>query len=173
MRKVILYIATSLDGYIAQINGDIDWLFTDFNESDYGYTEFYNSIDTTLIGNSTSRQILTFGEFPYTEKKNFVFTRNKTVKPHPGVSFILSDIGEFVRKLKSEYGKNIWLVGGGQINTVLLKAKLIDELIISIHPVLLGNGIPLFEKHEGEFDFTLIKNTPYSNGLVQMVYNFS
>ena len=170
MRKVILYIATSLDGYIARENGDIDWLFTDSEDHDYGYSELYNSIDTTLIGNSTYEQILTFGEFPYPGKTNYVFTSNKKAKPHPSVKMIHLDIGKFVRKLKSENGKNIWLVGGGQINTVLLNANLIDELIISVHPIMLGNGIPLFEKHNGQSDLTLIKSCPYPNGLIQMTY---
>ncbi len=173
MRKIILYIATSLDGYIARKNGGIDWLFSDFEDHDYGYTDLYNAIDTTLIGNSTYKQMLTFGEFPYSDKTNYVFTSNRSANPHPDVEFIHTDIGKFAKRLKSEEGKNIWLVGGSRINTILLKANLIDELIVSIHPVILGNGIPLFEMHSDQSNLTLIKCETYPNGLVQMAYEFN
>ena len=101
MRNIILYIATCLDGYIARKNGDIDWLFSDFEDHGYGYAELYNSIDTTLMGNLTYEQIRTFGEFPYSDKTNYVFTRNEKAKPHPDVEFIHSDIEEFVKRLKT------------------------------------------------------------------------
>jgi len=167
MRKVILYIATSLDGYIAGPNHELDWLFHD---NDYGYTEFYNSVDTTLMGNETYKQILTFGDFPYKGKENFVFTRNPNLQDDNNVKYIAGHISEFVKKIKKENGKNIWLIGGGQINSLLLKENLIDEIIISIHPLLLGDGISLFPGIENPKLFKMTDYKDFPSGLVQIQY---
>ncbi|MEM6842767.1 MAG: dihydrofolate reductase family protein [Bacteroidota bacterium] len=141
MRKIILYSAMSLDGFIARPDGEIDWLFDD---QDYGYSEFLQRIDTTLMGNRTYQQILTFGDFPYTDKTNYVFTRSVTVQDDGRVQFVYSDLVNLVTELKQQLGRDIWLIGGRQINTVLLNAELIDEMILSVHPTVLGSGVPLF-----------------------------
>lgn len=167
MCKVILYIATSLDGYLAGPNHELDWLYHD---ADYGYTEFYDSIDITLMGNETYRQVLTFGDFPYKEKENFVFTRNTGLKDDKNVKYISADIPEFVEKLKNDNGKDIWLIGGGQINSLLLKEDLIDEIINSVHPLLLGKGIPLFPGTENLKSFRMTKYKEYPSGLAQLYY---
>jgi len=169
MRKIILFIATSLDGYIARENGDIDWLFTD---GDYGYKEFYDSIDITLTGNATYKQTLTFGEFPFPGKTNYIFSRHITKSKDDRVTFISGDIATFGRKLKQQTGKNIWLVGGGEINEIFHRAELIDELIISIHPIILGKGIPLFKGAANSSALTLISHNVYPSGLVQAHYKF-
>ena len=170
MRKIILYIATSLDNYIARKNGSVDWLFHD---QDYGYKEFYNSIDTIIMGNNTYTQILEFGDFPYKEKTNFVFTRNKTLLKTKYVRFISQDIKSFMVKLKEIKGKNIWLVGGSQINTLCLNNSLIDEMIIFIHPIILGEGIPLFSEKYNQNTLKLIETKEFSSGLVQLSYRFT
>ena len=167
MRKVILFIATSLDGYIARKDGAIDWLFTD---GDYGYQEFYQSIDTTLTGNATYQQTLTFAEFPYPGKTNYVFTRNPNQASNDQVTFVSSDISDFVHQLKQQNGKDIWLVGGGQINTILLNAGLIDEMIVSIHPIILGDGIALFVGQPREKKMTLVAVKSFDSGLIQLHY---
>ena len=167
MRKVKLFIATTLDGYIAGLNGEIDWLFDD---ADYGYKEFYASIDTMLMGNSTYKQVLTFGEFPHNDKENFVFTRNINQKNDKNVTYISKDIGAFVADLKMKSGKDIWLVGGGEINSILLSEDLIDEMIISIHPILLGAGIPLFKGPIEIKRFKLIEYKTFPSGLTQVTY---
>ena len=167
MRKVILFIATSLDGFIARKDGTIDWLFTD---DDYGYKEFYGSIDTTLTGGVTYRGTRTFGEFPYPGKTSFVFSRKPPVNDRNPVNFISSDVAEFVRRLKLKTGKDIWLVGGGQINTILLNAKLIDKMVISVHPVILGEGIALFGERPRESFFELTDHKAYTSGLMQLTY---
>jgi dihydrofolate reductase len=170
MRKIILYIATSLDNYIARKNGSVDWLFHD---QDYGYKEFYNSIDTIIMGNNIYTQILEFGDFPYKEKTNFVFTRNKTLLKTKDVRFISQNIKSFLIKLKEIKGKNIWLVGGSQINTLLLNNSLIDEMIIFIHPIVLGEGIPLFSEKYNQNKLKLIETKEFSSGLVQLSYRFT
>jgi dihydrofolate reductase len=169
MRKVVLFIATSLDGFIAGKDGNIDWLYTD---GDFGYTEFLKSIDTTLMGHNTYKDILQFGTFPYPDKKNYVFTRQKREADSNPVTFITGGVANFVSCLKSEKGKNIWLIGGGQINSILLNNNLIDQMIISIHPKVLGEGIPLFKTESlSNLQFQLERHKVYERGLVQLTYS--
>lgn len=167
MRKVILFIATSLDGFIARKDDSINWLFSD---QDYGYKAFYDSIDTTLTGHATYKQTKTFGEFAFPGKTNYIFSRSPQPPDSHPVTFISSDIVEFVRNLKNQNGKNIWLVGGGQINTVMLNAGLIDEMIVSIHPIILGEGLPLFAGKPKETKFKVTAQKTFESGLVQITY---
>jgi dihydrofolate reductase len=167
MRKVKLFIATSLDGFIADKNGGIDWLFTD---QDYGYADFYASIDTTLTGYKTYEDLLGFGEFPYPGKTNYVFSRHHQKADDNPVTFISDDIAAFVQHLKQQPGQDIWLVGGGQINEVLLQAGLIEELIVSIHPTILGEGRPLFAGRTQRQDLQLMGSKTFETGLVQLIY---
>lgn len=143
MRKLKLYIAASLDSYIAGPNGEIDWLEVG-GDLDYGYQEFNSSIDTTLMGTATYQLTLTFDDFPYPDTTNYVFTRGMPPPDTAYVRFISGDIAGFVRSLKEQPGKDIWLIGGGQINTVMLNEELIDEIILTLFPLVLGEGIPLF-----------------------------
>ena len=129
MRRLKLYIATSLDGYIAGPNSEIDWLDTG-GGLDYRYEEFYASIDTTLMGNSTYKQVESFGDFPYPEKANYVFTRGAPLPDTAHVRFVSDDVVVFVRALKKAPGKDIWLGGEGQVNTAMLNASLIDEMVL-------------------------------------------
>lgn len=140
MRKVILFIASSLDSYIARPSSDIDWLFTD---QDYGYSEFFATVDTVLMGRKTYKQVLTFGEYPYKEKKTYVFTNNSSLKRYNNAD-IATDVRKFVDNLRQVDGKNIWLIGGSLLIRDFMSKNLVDELILSIHPIILGEGIPLF-----------------------------
>ena len=166
MRKLKLYIATSLDGYIAGPNGEIDWLCVG-GDADYGYKEFYDSIDTTLMGNSTYPLTLTADKFPYPDKINYVFTKGTPPQDTVHVRFVSGDITAFVRSLKEQPGKDIWLVGGGQINTVMLKAGLIDEMILTAFPLVLGEGIPLFAPGATRHPFKTVSCQTYDTGLIQ------
>lgn len=166
MRKMILYIAASLDSYIARENGDVDWLFDD---QDYGYYDFLDNIDITLMGNETYKKMLSFGdEFHYKDKINYIFTKKANHPKAEYVEFINNDIVSFVKTLKNETGKDIWLVGGGVINTIMLNAGIIDEIILSIHPVILGRGIKLFDGEALETHFTLTDTKSFESGLVQL-----
>jgi dihydrofolate reductase len=170
MRKIRLFIATSLDGYIARTSGDVDWLFTD---QDYGYTEFFNQIDTVLIGSKTYQQMLGFGEYPYQGKKGFVFSNTLQGKSDDNVEFIGGDLKSFINTLRQSTGDDIWLVGGGQIIHYFLSHNLIDELILSIHPIILGDGIPLIGKDSSLETLLELTNTKtYESGLLQVYYNF-
>ena len=175
MRKIILFTALSIDGYIAREDGDISWLNNPefaMEGEDYGYADFYRSVDTTLMGNKTYRQVMGFEmPFPYPDKENYVFTRSEEEEPTDEVMFVTGNIADFVRELKDQEGSDIWLVGGGEVNTYLLEHGLIDRLILTRMPVALGSGIPLFRETGPESHFTLSHHTPYQNGVVQQVYD--
>jgi len=111
MRKIKLFIACSLDGYIAKEDGSVNWLP---ENTDSGYDQFYSSIDTVLMGQKTYEQILTFGKYPYKDKISYVFSRNPNQKKDENVEFT-SEVEEFTKKLVSSSGKDIWLVGGSEI----------------------------------------------------------
>ena len=154
-RKVILFIATSLDGYIATENGDIDWLNNVQGENDNGFTEFYKTIDTILMGKTTYDHVLTLvDDFPHSDKKCYVFSNSRTGSDK-FVEFVKGDVVRFTRNLQHQDGINIWLVGGAGLLDQFLKENLIDEFIITVAPVVLGNGIPLFNKDNPELMLSL------------------
>ncbi|WP_276497682.1 dihydrofolate reductase family protein [Pontibacter litorisediminis] len=171
MRKVILYIAASLDGYIARSNGDTSWLHDERyaqEGEDFGYGALMQHIDTTLMGHSTYKVILGFDmPFPYPDKTNYVFSRSaQPAAEH--VQFVQEDAPQFVRQLKQQQGKSIWLIGGGQINTLLLNAGLVDEMILTYVPVILGSGVPLFAHGAQERQLQVLESKSYTNGFVQL-----
>jgi len=164
MRKVILFIATSLDGYIADENGQVDWLYHD---QDYGYKRFYDSVDTLIMGRKTYDQIKAFGAWPYEKKKTFVFT-SKVLKDMN----ILTSKNSILKtkELIKNKGKDIWLVGGAQIIRVLLNENLINELRLFVQPIILGKGIPLFHNIKRNDHLKLKDIKKYSSGMVQLRY---
>ena len=172
MRKIILGLAVSLDGFIEGPNGEYDWCFTD---QDYGMTEFYKRIDSLFIGRRSYELLLTMGDdampgFP--KLKEYVFsTTLKEVKP--GVTLIHGDIKETVEKIKSEPGKDIWLFGGANLTSSLLNLNLVDEMSLAVHPIILGSGKPLFSDLKNRIPLNLIDTTTYSSGLVNLVYRFN
>lgn len=174
MKKVKLYIACSFDHFIARANGDVTWLHLPeyiIDGEDYGYQEFYKNIDTTLMGNTTYKIVKGFDmPFPYKDKKNYVFTKNQNLKNNPEVEFVKEEIAPFVRKLKLGKGKDIWLIGGGQINQILLNYNLIDEMIITIIPIILGHGVKLFHGVVKEKKLNLTDSKHYPNGVLQLKY---
>jgi len=170
-RKVILYIAMSLDGYIAKSDDDISFLsIVEQKGQDYGYAEFVKNVDTVIWGRRTYDQILSFGiPFPHPDKKVFVITR--TAKPKKAnVTFYSDSLKNLIENLKAQNGKNIYVDGGADIVNELMKQNLIDELIISIIPVLLGCGKPLFQQGRPENSLSLLSSIQYDKGLMQLHY---
>lgn len=164
MTKILLYIASSLDGYIARADGSVDWLP---ESSESSYDAFYKSIDTVIMGKTTFDQVLMFGEYPYKNKKSFVFTRTSK-NNNEDVQFV-SDVEKFVKDGFPGTGENIWLVGGSKIIASFLNLGVVDEIITTIIPVLLGKGIPLFENIKNKMELELIKTEKYGQ-LVDLHY---
>jgi len=173
MRKIKLYIAVSLDGKIARPDGSVDWLdaIPNPDKLDYGYSDFYKTFDTTLQGFNTYQAILDFGiPFPYPDKKNYVFTTKSNLEDTEYVNFVSGDIILFIHNLKSGVGKDIWLIGGGSLNTALFNAGLIDEFQIFVMPIVIGVGIPLFDLSPLETMLNLVDCKAYGSGVVQLTY---
>lgn len=147
-RKLILYIATSLDGMIADSEGNIDWL-TDtltITEADDSYDTFYKSVDTAIMGSTTFKQVtevLSPEHYPYESVRSYIFTSQPAIDSD-SIKFVNGDIVAFIETLKKQDGKDIWLVGGASLVTPLVNANLIDTYMITLIPTILGKGIPLF-----------------------------
>jgi len=151
-RNIVLFIATSLDGYIARGDGTVDWLEAVEGEGDNGYSTFYETIDTLIMGNKTYEQLKTLvDEFPYKDKICYVLSR-KEQHHDENVQFI-NDVSAFLEQVK---GSNIWLVGGAVLLDEFMKEDLVDEFIISVIPILLGKGIPLFKNGNPEVELELV-----------------
>jgi dihydrofolate reductase len=169
-RKIVLFIAQSLDGYIATKEDSLEWLFKVEGEGDNGYSEFYDTVDTIIMGKRTYDWIMNQenGQFPYQNKKCYVYTRTP-IDNTEHVQFVNQDIIQFADTLKKEAGKNIWIVGGGELLHTFFKEKLVDEFILTIAPAILGEGIPLFKGGDYQLDLTL-KGTRTFNQFVELHY---
>ncbi|MDH3278689.1 MAG: dihydrofolate reductase family protein [Nitrosopumilus sp.] len=165
MRKIILFIASSLDGCIVRENGDIDWLP---KNTASGYDDFIKSVDTVIMGKTTYDQVLTFGDYPYKDKKSYIFTRNNDYSQDKNSQFV-HDVDVLVDDILSNSGTNIWLVGGAEIISTFMNFNLVDEIILSVIPILLGNGISLFKNIVKKTKLELINTTDYEK-LVELHY---
>lgn len=158
-RKIVCYIAESLDGYIATEDDSLDWLFKVEGEGDAGYTEFMETIDTVIMGRRTYEWVMEMekGEYPYPGLKSYILSRTVSADASSGeIEFIAPEIPAFAEMLKSMPGKDIWVIGGSQVLSSFMEAGLVDEFIISIAPVTIGKGIPLFQKSDIATEFKLI-----------------
>ncbi|QUM86845.1 MULTISPECIES: dihydrofolate reductase family protein [unclassified Moritella] len=170
MSNVILYIATSLDGYIARMDHDISWLSNvEVKDEDYGYQQFFNDVSAVIMGNSSFQVIKDFGDWPYTNKQCFVASHSPDIVPNDNVTFI-TDPAATIKQLKASDEGNIWLLGGANLADSLLRLDLVDELILSTIPILLGNGIRLFNAPLPELGVTLLSSQSYPSGLIQTHY---
>ena len=175
MASVVLYIATSLDGYIAKPDGNLDWL-TSFplpEKGDYGYESLLKSIGTIIMGRKTYEDLIGFGiDWPYTEFATYVITRNKELTVNtPNTTLHTDNFPIILDTIKEKSGKDIWLVGGGEIVSLFLNQNLIDKMIISVIPMLLGAGIPLFQGMEKEANWELAHIESFETGVVNLTYN--
>lgn len=176
-RRIIVYIATSTDGFIARADGSVDWLDRPHPEGAYGMGEFYKSIDTILWGRKTCDMALDFqrkgvpGSAFDARVRNYVFTRGPLPSAAPaGVEFVNENIKTFTKRLHSEKGKDIWMMGGAGIIASFLSAGEIDEFMIHVIPVLIGEGIPLIERGRRTIPLNLISATSFPDGVVQLHY---
>lgn len=167
--KVTLYIATSLDGYIAGPDDDLSWLFTD---DDYGYTNFLDQVEVLIMGRGTYDVIRTFGEWPYPGKKTVVVSRSGGVEcVTPDTRAFSGSLGDLVEELRDAEAEHVWLVGGGELVRGFLKEGLLEQIVVSLHPVLLGNGVPLFPGGFPRTLLSLVEAERFDSGLVQLTYS--
>jgi dihydrofolate reductase len=168
MRRLKLFFATSLDGYVAARDGDTSWQFRD---GDYGYEAFLAGIDTVLLGRRTYETALSFAPSPYPDRKVVVFTRSNALRVmSPNTVATSRAPADIIEELRARDGKDLWVVGGGGLVRQCLDAGLIDEIIVSIHPILLGDGVPLAAPSPARTPLTLSGERRYPSGLVQLNY---
>jgi len=173
MRKLSLFIATSLDGYIAKPNDDLSFLkLVEKDGEDYGYSEFTANIDTIILGRKTYDFVLKeIGSSHYDNGQRDVYVITRTERPKINrTTFYTGNLTELVQQLKSESGLNIYCDGGAEIINELLQHDLIDELIISIIPVLVGNGTRLFKDSRPEQELEFMSAKSFDTGLIQLYY---
>ncbi len=173
MKKVVVYIAMSLDGYIADKDGSVAWLAGDGSDPENmgSYPQFIETIDRVILGYKTYEQIATElspNVWPYAGMTSYVIT-HRQMEDTEEVRFISEPIEELIERVKKEDGKNIWICGGGSIINQLHKLNLIDEYAITIIPTILGGGTKLFEQHDVPTKLRL-KSTQHYNGMVDLVY---
>lgn len=169
MRSVKYFMASSLDGFISRADGGVDWLFTD---QDYGMTRFFASVDVAVMGRKTydKTQEMRPGQSFSRGMKSFVFSRTRPSGEFSGFTFVSGDIGGWLGSIRESPGKDIWLVGGGELVREFLKDRLVDEIGLTIHARLLGDGVALFPKPYPETELELMHCEQYASGLVQVFY---
>jgi dihydrofolate reductase len=179
-RKIIVYIATSADGYIGRPDGDVEWLNRRPHTVDYGMGAFYPTIDTILWGRKTYDWLLAYykkkGKVPkggMFDKKvaNYVFSRKPPKKPAPGVEFVSEPVKSFARRLRATSGKHIWMMGGGELIASFLDAGEIDEFDIHVIPTFIGEGIPLVAPRHRDVPLRLRSARKYPDGVVRLRYD--
>jgi dihydrofolate reductase len=176
-RKVIVYIATSADGYIARPDGDVDWLNRRPDTVDYGMRAFYTTIDTILWGRRTYDWLLNYykkkgkktGMFDR-KLANYVFSRKPPRRGAPGVEFVSEPVKAFAQRLRGTPGKHIWMMGGGGLIASFLDAGEIDEFDIHVIPVFIGEGIPLVAPRHRDVSLRLLSSRKYPDGVVRLRY---
>jgi dihydrofolate reductase len=170
-RKMVLFIAMSLDGFIADEKGEVDWLkIVDRPREDYGYQAFMESVDTVILGRKTYDKVLSFAvPFPHSHKKCYVLSRQRTGSDK-NVEYYKGEVKDLLGKIRKEEGKDIFCDGGADTIDQLIAGDLIDRYILSIVPVLLGNGLPLFSKNRTFQSLQLKKSISFESGLVQLEY---
>jgi dihydrofolate reductase len=171
-RRVIVHIAASADGYIARPDGDLEWLTSrPAPKGFYGMNTFMKSIDATILGRKTYEESLKLGAKFDSKSRAYVFSRQAPPADAPaGVAFVHGDIGSFVGRLREQPGKDIWLMGGGEIIASFLDENAIDEFVVSVVPVFIGDGIPLIARRHRHAPLDLLSVEKFEDGLVQLRY---
>jgi len=171
-RKIIVHIAASADGFIARPDGDLEWLTSrPAPKGFYGMEAFARSIDTKILGRKTYDVSIELGEKFSSKERTIVFSRRPRPANAPaGVEFFSGAVDDLVHRLRREPGKDIWLMGGGEIIASFLDASAIDQFVISVVPTFIGEGIPLIAPGHRHVGLTLDKTERFDDGLVQLFY---
>jgi dihydrofolate reductase len=172
MRKFIVYIAISADGFIARPDGSVDWLDRPRPKGNYGMSAFYRSVDTCVLGRKTYDLSVRFGMSEgYAGKKNYVFSRTLEKAPNPKVIIVNEGVTGFAECLRAERGKDIWLVGGAELVASFLDSEQVDEFIIHVIPMMIGEGIPLVAPRHRNLPLKLLASKMFPDGVVRLHYS--
>jgi dihydrofolate reductase len=171
-RPLTLFIAMSLDGYIAGPDDDLSFLsMVELPGEDYGYEAFTETVDTVIMGRKTYDKVRSFGiEFPHRDRKCYVFSNSRSGSDDH-VEFYSGSPENLIRRLKEEKGKGIYCDGGARLAQQLIRLDMMDKYVISIIPVLLGKGVKLFEEHPEMLKLHLEYVKSFPSGLVQLCYS--
>ncbi len=174
-RKIIVYIATSADGYIARADASVDWLNRPRTAGDYSMSAFLKSIDTVLWGRTTYDMTLGYGKKGGgggfgAKIKNYVFTHNPPASNDSRIEFVNEPVRDFATRLRAAPGKDIWMMGGGGIIGSFLDAGELDEFMIHVIPTFIGEGIPLIAPRQRSVQLELLSTHAYPDGVVRMHY---
>lgn len=171
-RKIIVNIATSADGYVARPDGDLDWLTErPAPKGFYGLPAFERSVDAKILGRKTFDRSLQLGAPFGADRVHYVFSRQPPPQSVPaGVQFVTESIRAFAERLRTQAGKNVWLMGGGEIIAAFLDEGAVDELILTVMPVFIGEGIPLLAPRHREVALRLLGLQQFPDGVVQLHY---
>ena len=174
MNSIKLYIASTIDGFIAREDGSLDWLeeLPNPNQIDYGYSDFYATIDKVVIGRKTYEEVLGFGvDWPYEDCTTYMVTSKEDYQPKTNNTEVINKVDQdTINRIKSAGEKDVWVIGGGLIITEFLNLGAIDKMILCVIPTILGSGIPLFPNHPKETKFNLVKAEPFETGAVILTY---
>jgi dihydrofolate reductase len=172
---ITLYLAVSLDGHVADAEGGVEWLEayesdpTDPEGPAVAYESFFESVDALVMGSTTYEQVLGFGEWPYGDRPTVVCTSRDLPRATDAVTFYDGDVADLAERLRGQYG-HVWHVGGAALARAFLREGLVDDLQLTVVPVVLGAGIPLFDESVGTHSLALEETTTFSNGLVELRY---
>jgi dihydrofolate reductase len=170
-RKIFYYVAVSADGFIARLDGAVEWLDRPQPKGGYGMAAFYKSVGACILGRKTFDFAAAHGmKDGYVGKKNYVFSRTISPRADSSVQTVAGDVKAFARRLRAQKGKNIWLVGGGEIAAAFLDAGEVDEIFLHVIPVLIGEGIPLFGAQHRHLELKLLRSKTFPDGVVLLHY---
>lgn len=169
MARIAYYVAASVDGFIADSSGGVDWL-PEGEADDYGYAEFYGGVEALVMGRRTYDQALSFGEWPYPGKPAYVFTHSPPRDGRPEVRFVDGSASDFAHEIAERHSGTVWLVGGADLADQFREAGLIDVYQVFIIPVVLGQGVPLFGGSGANTPLELDSAQTYPDGVVQLRY---
>ncbi|MFT6336026.1 MAG: dihydrofolate reductase [Saprospiraceae bacterium] len=169
MRKIIVNLCCSLDSYIEGANREINWCFTD---QDYGMTDFLNRIDSIIFGRHSYVQLLEMAPDAFKDKRKIVISKTLQNKDYDAL-IISKNIKEEIENITSQSGKDIWFFGGANLMSTFINLDLIDELMIAVHPLILGSGKPLFTNIDQRKKLKLMDSKSYSSGLVMLQYQIN
>lgn len=168
MRKLTYFVRSSVDGRIAGREGILDWIF---QQEDEVAADFIRGVDTVLMGTATYDYMLAHGRSAFPGMANYVFSRTLRQAEHPAVTMVPTDPTPFVSSLKEREGRGIWLLGGGVVFRYLLLAGLVDEVVVLLHPLLLGQGVPLLGDCDQVTELVFREAEPLPGGLVRLAYD--